>query len=148
MCPHNWTYNLIHGSNYYFIAVYHINILFMKIMKTSILYFNWPFCGMAHKTTSWRQFSSVIYSHNYDCFCTCLSENPPSWRVALILPFRWVASVILECGTWYHHPRRLQCVLSRNLRIFKVATWHYWCRHHLKNNCIWDDLQCCLLFCS
>ena len=30
----------------------------------------------------------------------------------------------LECGTWYHHPRRLQCVLSRNLRIFKVATWH------------------------
>ena len=20
----------------------------------------------------------------------------------------------LECGTWYHHPRRLQCVLSRN----------------------------------
>ena len=54
----------------------------------------------------------------------------------------------LECGTWYHHPRRLQCVFSRNLRIFKVATWHYWCRHHLKNNCIWDDLQCCLLFCS
>ena len=38
----------------------------------------------------------------------------------------------LECGTWYHHPRRLQCVLSRNLRIFKVATWHYRCRHNLK----------------
>ena len=51
----------------------------------------------------------------------------------------------LECGTWYHHPRRLQCVLSRNLRIFKVATWHYWCRHNLKNNCIWDNLQYCLL---
>ena len=50
----------------------------------------------------------------------------------------------LECGTWYHHPRRLQCVLSRNLIIFKVATWHYRCRHNLKNNCIWDDLQCCL----
>ena len=31
---------------------------------------------------------------------------------------------------------------------FKVATWHYLCRHHLKNNCIWDDLLCCLLFCS
>ena len=43
----------------------------------------------------------------------------------------------LECGTWYHHPQRLQCVLSRNLRIFKVATWHYRCCHHLKNNCIW-----------
>ena len=28
----------------------------------------------------------------------------------------------LECGTWYHHPRRIQCVRSRNLRIFKVAT--------------------------
>ena len=51
----------------------------------------------------------------------------------------------LECGTWYHHPRRLQCVWSRNLRIFKVATWHYRCRHNLKNNCIWDNLQCCLL---
>ena len=51
----------------------------------------------------------------------------------------------LECGTWYHHPRRLQCVLSRNLRIFKVATWHYRCRHNLKNNCIWDNLQYCLL---
>ena len=51
----------------------------------------------------------------------------------------------LECGTWYHHPRRLQCVLSRNLRIFKVATWHYRCRPYLKNNCIWDNLQYCLL---
>ena len=51
----------------------------------------------------------------------------------------------LECGTWYHHPRRLQCVLSRNLRIFKVATWHYRCRHNLKNNCIWDHFQYCLL---
>ena len=51
----------------------------------------------------------------------------------------------LECGTWYHHPQRLQCVLSWNLRIFKVATWHYRCRHNLKNNCIWDNLQYCLL---
>ena len=51
----------------------------------------------------------------------------------------------LECGTWYHHPRRLQCVLSRNLIIFQVATWHYRCRHNLKNNCIWYNLQCCLL---
>ena len=49
----------------------------------------------------------------------------------------------LECGTWYHHPRRLQCVFSRNLRFFKVA--HYRCRHNLENNCIWDNLQCCLL---
>ena len=51
----------------------------------------------------------------------------------------------LECGTWYHHPRRLQCVLSRNLRTFKVSTWHYLCHHNLKNNCIWDNLQYCLL---
>ena len=47
----------------------------------------------------------------------------------------------LECVTWYHHPRRLQCVLSTNLRIFKVATWHCRCRHNLKNNCFWDNLQ-------
>ena len=33
-------------------------------------------------------------------------------------------------------------------QMFKVATWHYRCRHHLKNNCIWDHLQCCLLFCG
>ena len=52
-------------------------------------------------------------------------------------------SMKLECGTWYHHPRRLQCVLSRNLRIVKVPTWHYRCRHNLKNNCIWDNM--CLL---
>ena len=52
---------------------------------------------------------------------------------------------ILECGTWYHHPRRLQYVWSRNLRISKVATWYHRCRHNLKNNCIWDNLQCCLL---
>ena len=31
---------------------------------------------------------------------------------------------------------------SKNLRI---ATWHYRCRHNLKNNCIWDNLRCCLL---
>ena len=47
-------------------------------------------------------------------------------------------TIKLECGPWYH-PRRLQCVLSR------VATWHYRRRHNLKNNCIWDNLQCCLL---
>ena len=58
---------------------------------------------------------------------------------------RWWEHGELECGTWYHHPRRLQCALSRNLRIFKVATWHCQCRHNLKNNCIWDNLQCCLL---
>ena len=51
----------------------------------------------------------------------------------------------LECGTWYHHPRRLQYVLSRNMRIFKVATWHYGCRHNLKNDCVWDNLRHCLL---
>ena len=61
----------------------------------------------------------------------------------------------LECGTWYHHPRRLQCVLSRNLRIFKVATWHYRCRHNLKINVDlwpaisksvihWDHLLACI----
>ena len=35
--------------------------------------------------------------------------------------------------------------MSRNVIIFKVATWHYRCRHNLKNNCIWDNLQYCLL---
>ena len=62
--------------------------------------------------------------------------------------FQWLIYIDiaqLECGTWYHHPRRLQCVWSRSLRIFKVATWHYRFRHNLKNNCIWDNLQCCLL---
>ena len=48
----------------------------------------------------------------------------------------------LECGTWYHHPWRLQCVLSRNMRIFKVATWHYRCRHNLKINVdIWPAIS-------
>ena len=39
-------------------------------------------------------------------------------------------NVKLECGTWYHHPRHLECVLSRNLIIFKVAAWYYRCRPH------------------
>ena len=38
----------------------------------------------------------------------------------------------LKCGARYHHPRRQQCVLSRNMRMFKVATWHYRSNHHLK----------------
>ena len=50
----------------------------------------------------------------------------------------------VECGTWYHHPRHLQCVLAE-IGIFKVATLHYRRRHNLKNNCIWDNLPCCLL---
>ena len=29
----------------------------------------------------------------------------------------------------------------------KVATWHYRCRHNRKDNCIWHNLLCCLLFC-
>ena len=66
----------------------------------------------------------------------------PVWNEALVCLFWWHGK--LECGTWYHHPRSLRCLLSRNLRIFKVATWHR-CRHNLKNNCIWDNLQCCLL---
>ena len=61
-------------------------------------------------------------------------------------PFQYMKCIIeLECGTWYHHPRRLQCVLSTNLRIFKVATWHYQCRHNVKIICIWDNLKYCLL---
>ena len=79
----------------------------------------------------------VIFNHNVTCI-------PIPITPCLIFTHNYK----LECGTWYHHPRRLQCVMGRNLRIFKVATWHYRCRHHLKNNCIWDYLQCCLLFCS
>ena len=55
----------------------------------------------------------------------------------------WILKI--ECGTWYHHPRRLQCVLSRNRIMFHVATWRYRCRHNIKNNGIWDNLQCYLL---
>ena len=44
----------------------------------------------------------------------------------------WNHNKLLECGTWYHHPQRHQCVLSRNLRTFKVTKWHCRCRHHLK----------------
>ena len=73
-------------------------------------------------------------------------------RILLIICQHWLMRPTgykpiskLECGTWYHHPLRLECVLSRNLRIFKLATWHYRCRHNLKNNSIWDNLHCCLL---
>ena len=63
--------------------------------------------------------------------------------------FAWIKYMLkVECGTWYQHPRCQQCVMNRNLRIFKVTTWHYRCYYHLTNNCIWHDLLCCLLFCS
>ena len=69
-----------------------------------------------------------------------------NFMYSYVLCQKWrIKHVQLECGTWYHHPRRLQCVLSRNLIIFKVATWHYRCRHILKINSIWDNLQCYLL---
>ena len=50
----------------------------------------------------------------------------------------------LECGTWFHHLRSQQCVLSRNLRIFNVATWHYRCRHHPKIILKDDDYDICI----
>ena len=79
-----------------------------------------------------------VWSHN---------DNNAHWTVHGIFLCHCMdkKGIKLEYGTWYNHPRSLQCVLSRNLRIFKVATWHYRCRHNLKNNCIWDNLQCCLL---
>ena len=86
-----------------------------------------------NNTGAWRVVSDSLDIHFiYDGIHSC--RNVILWT-----------NKQLECGTWYHHPRRLQCVLSRNLRIFKVATWHYRCRHNLKNNCIWDSLQCYLL---
>ena len=67
----------------------------------------------------------------------------------IIRPYTFhIYNVCMTCSTrmWnMMSSPATQCVLSRNLRIFKVATWHYRFRHNLKNNCIWDDLQCCLL---
>ena len=54
----------------------------------------------------------------------------------------------LECDTWYDHPRCQECVLSWNLRIFKVATWHDRCLHHHKKNCIWHNLLYWVSFCK
>ena len=55
----------------------------------------------------------------------------------------------LECGTWYHHPRRLQCVWSRNLSQpllnmniesnFDATLWRHRWRHHHKN-LFWHNL--------
>ena len=42
-------------------------------------------------------------------------------------------------------PAKPTVCLEQKSENFKVATWHYRCRHNLKNNCIWDNLQCCLL---
>ena len=82
----------------------------------------------------------------FHVFCIdLLISNVTRFKISLSQSTYNIYICTLECGTWYHHPRRLQCFLSRNLRIFKVATWHCRCRHNLKNNCIWDNLQCCLL---
>ena len=84
-------------------------------------------------------------------YAACIDANLISVGIGFFPAFHECINIrilLLECGTWYHHPRRQQCVLGRNLIIFKVAAWHYRCRHHLNNNCIWHDLLCCLLFCS
>ena len=72
-----------------------------------------------------------FHEHISNLYFYIESSFPPN-----VSPIRFVAEMHsvwkLECGTWYHHPRRLQSVLSRNLRIFKVAMWHFRCHHHLK----------------
>ena len=35
--------------------------------------------------------------------------------------------------------------LEQKSENFQVTTWHYQCSHNLNKNCIWDNLQCCLL---
>ena len=35
--------------------------------------------------------------------------------------------------------------LEQKSENFRSRKWHYRCRHNLKNNCICDNLQCCLL---
>ena len=88
-----------------------------------------------------KPLAEIIMSHQ-------LSDHKDKfrWFFDTFMSWKYINDILkLECGTWYHHPRRLQCVLSRNLRIFKVATWHYRCRHNIKNSCIWDNLQYCLL---
>ena len=89
----------------------------------------------------------IINKSEVCTICHCLRPGHGQWYVLYVFRYSYIHIYIyiLECGTWYHHPRRLQCVLSRNLRIFKVATWHYRCRHNLKINSIWDNLQCYLL---
>ena len=68
-------------------------------------------------------------------------KNIPTHKLRFHCPFT-MDTIRERTRIWnrYHHTCRQQCVLSRNLRIFKVARWHYRCRHHLKNNCIWDNL--------
>ena len=85
------------------------------------------------------------YSHHYNDVIMSAAVSQITGVSMVCWTVYWAPDRRLECGTWYHHPRRLQCVWSWNLRISKVATWHNRCRHNLKNNCIWDNLQCCLL---
>ena len=86
------------------------------------------------KTNQWN-FNSSESRHNTAHHSMCLEITFPLNQGTIRGMFTFWK---LECGTWYHHPQRLQCVLSRNLS-------YYRCRHNLKNNCIWDNLQCCLL---
>ena len=51
-------------------------------------------------------------------------------------------------GCMISSPALQQCVVSWNLKIFIVATWHYRSRHRHNNNCFWHNLLCWLSFCS
>ena len=79
------------------------------------------------------------------CVVSC-AGRPMKVTAGLCTPFLHFARDHHLCTPFiqlvrdHHSNRKLS-----NLRIFKVATWHYRCRYNLKNNCIWDNLQCCLL---
>ena len=53
----------------------------------------------------------------------------------------------LECGTWYHHRDAYSVSWAEIWEFWKSQSdiISYRCRHNLKNNCIWDNLQYCLL---
>ena len=114
-------------------------------------YLSMSHTGTAHPFHMWTKFGDDMSKRSWvmldktDRLTDRQTDRQTNRQTNILAKMQILASNKLECGTWYHHPRRIQCVLSRNLRIFKVATWHYQCRHNLKNNCIWDNLQYCLL---
>ena len=99
-----------------------------------VTYFLWK--PLTYREITWYFSSHFKNVWRVECYCYIWWYHGPEYSKTIAK---------LECGIWYHHPRCLQCVLSWNLRIFKVVTWHYRYRHNLKNNCIWDNLQYCLL---
>ena len=131
-------------------------LIFLHRAKLSINCFRITYHGymwrVSYKDIHWIWIGFKLFKNSHvPSGLFYLSPSNSSWHIHYGLQFFNNVKVLV----WYTTNRMWNMIaspatptvcLEQNSENFcNVATWHYRCRHNLKNNCIWDDLQCCLL---